>query len=170
EEAGSFLDRMGFDRAALLGTRGWIDEIVVGLLDAAAGLVHQPAVIAAADAGLLDHAEGKIRAPVRAVPVEQTEAASHVLVQDQVLAEEPHGLDRVAIELARAADRHPVAPQQLPHGGSRPDLGENPVLLVRQHFQASLPPSFRGAAQQREAANPSFETLATLAPQDEASC
>ena len=71
-----------------------------------AGLVHQPAVIVAADAGLLDEAVGEVGAPVRTMAVEQAEPAAQILVEHEVLAEQADGLDRIAVELARAADRH----------------------------------------------------------------
>ena len=97
----------------------------------AAGLVHQPAVIVAADAGLLDEAVGQVRAPVRAMAVEQTVIAAEILVEHEVLAHAADRLDRTCIELARAADRHPVAAQQSPIGVPGP-------TWVRMRFFSAL--------------------------------
>src|SRR5215467_13402849 len=110
-----------------------VDDVVIGLLDAAAGLVHQPAVVVAADAGLLDESIGEIRAPMGAVPVEEPETSAPVLVEHEILAHEANGLDRVLVEFARAADRHPVAAQQLSHGRAGADLGQKAVLFGAQH-------------------------------------
>src|SRR5262245_38383542 len=109
-----------------------VDDVVIGLLDAAAGLVHQPAVVVAADAGLLDESIGEIRAPMGAVPVEEPETSALVLVEHEILAHEANGLDRV-LEFARAADRHPVAAQKLSHRRAWADLGEKAVLFGTQH-------------------------------------
>src|SRR5262249_44380876 len=110
-----------------------VDDVVIGLLDAAAGLVHQPAVVVAADAGLFDESIGEVGAPMRAVPVEEAETSALVLVEHEVLAHEANGLDRVLVEFARAADRHPVAAQKLSHRRARADLGEKAVLFGTQH-------------------------------------
>src|SRR5262249_52507164 len=128
-----FLHRIGLGRAALLGARVRIDDVVIGLLDAAAALVHQPTVIVAADAGLLDESMGEVGAPMRAVPVEEAETSALVLIEHEVLAHEPNGLDRILVEFARAADRHPVAAQKLSHRRTRADLGEKAVLFRTQH-------------------------------------
>src|SRR5215813_4259892 len=110
-----------------------VDDVVIGLLDAAAGLVHQPAVVVAADADLLDESIGEIRAPMGAVPVEEPETSALILVEHEILAHEANGLDRVLVEFARAADRHPVAAQKLSHRRARADLGEKAVLFGTQH-------------------------------------
>src|SRR5258708_23694405 len=70
---------------------------------------------------------------MRAVPVEEPETSALVLVEREILAHEAHGLDRIGVEFARAADRHPVAAQQLSHGRARADLGEKAVLFGTEH-------------------------------------
>src|SRR5262249_8696249 len=70
---------------------------------------------------------------MRAVPVEKAETSALVLVEHEILAHEAHGLDRIRVEFARAADRHPVAAQQLSHGCARADLGEKAVLFGTEH-------------------------------------
>jgi hypothetical protein len=90
-------------------------------------------MIVAANAGLLDEAVGEVRAPMRAMPVEQTELPAQILVEHEVLAHQADGLDRAMVELARTADRHPIAAQQFAHRRPRPDLGEKPVFFCTQH-------------------------------------
>jgi hypothetical protein len=68
-------------------------------------------------------------APVRAVAIDQPEGTGEIAIQHEVLAEEPHGLDRVAIELAHGGDRHPIASQQFAHRRPAPDAGETFVLF-----------------------------------------
>ena len=58
---------------------------------------------------------------------DKPETAAEVFIERQVLAEEPHRLDRIVVELARAGDRHPVAPQQIAHRRTRPHAGEQVV-------------------------------------------
>jgi len=101
------------------------------------GLVHQPAVVVAADAGLLDEAMGEVGAAMGTVPIKQPEATAEVLVEHQVFAHQADGLDRSVVELAGSADRHPIAPQQFPHRGSGPDLGEQPIFFWTQHTVTS---------------------------------
>ena len=137
QQPGAFLHRIGLGGAALLGARARIDGVVIGLLDERPALVHQPAVIVAADAGLLDEAIGEVGAAMRAMAVEQPETAALVLVEHEVFAQEADGLDRVVVELARAADRHPIAPQVVAHRRSRADLGEDAVLFSAEH---AMPP------------------------------
>jgi hypothetical protein len=129
QQARTFLHRIGLGAAAIPGARARIGDVVVGLLEAAAGLVHQPAVIVAADAGLLDEAVGEIGAAMRALPIDQPEPAAEVLVEHEVLAHQADSLDRAPLELAGAADRHPIAAQQLAHRGPGADLGEQPVFF-----------------------------------------
>src|SRR6516225_6275787 len=96
-----------------------VDDVVIGLLDAAAGL--------------LDESIGEIRASMGAVPIKEPETSALVLVEHEILAHQANGLDRVLVEFARTADRHPVAAQQLAHGRARADLGEKAVLFGTQH-------------------------------------
>src|SRR5262249_30871333 len=136
QEPGAFLHRIGLGGAALAAAG--IDDVIIGLLDDAAGLVHQPAVIIAADAGLLDYAVREVGAPMRAVPVDEAVAPAQVLVEDEILAHQPDGLDRVCVELARATDWHPVASQIVAHRRAGADLGEDLVLFSAEHCRALL--------------------------------
>ena len=141
QQAGAFLDRIGLGLAAGL-RRFRTGGVLVGLFEAAAGLVHQPAVIAAADAGLLDPAIGHVGAAVRTVAVDQAVPAAAVAVEHEVLAHQADGLDRVGIELAGAGDRLPVAAQQFAHRRAGSDAGEHFVAGGgEQAFLAGWPVS-----------------------------
>src|SRR5436309_6161589 len=76
---------------------------------------------------------------MRAVSVDKPVRAHLVLVEDEVLAHEPHGLGRAVVELGDGGDRHPVAPEQLAHGRVGADLRQGSVLLLAEHG-AILPP------------------------------
>src|SRR5882672_12376052 len=75
---------------------------------------------------------------MRAVPVDQAVAAAELLVEDEVLAHQANGLDRIGVELAGAADRHPVAPQIVAHRRAGANLGEDIVLFSAEHCGASF--------------------------------
>ena len=134
QQARQFAHRIAGDGAALARFRIGIGDVLVGLLDALAALVELPAVIEAAQAGFLDRAAAKVSAAMRAVARDQAVAAAEVLVERQVLAEQPHRLDRLfRCEFAGAGDRHPVAPQQFAHGGACAHAGEHVVARGAQH-------------------------------------
>jgi hypothetical protein len=90
-------------------------------------------MVVAADASLLDVSIGEVRAAVGAVAVEQPETAALVFVEHEVLAQEANGLDLLVIELARAADRHPIAAQQFAHRRPWADLGEKAIFFRAEH-------------------------------------
>src|SRR5262249_58939732 len=71
-------------------------------------------------------------------PVEEPEPSALIPVEHEILAHEANGLDRVLVEFARAADRHPVAAQKLSHRRARADLGEKAVLFGTQHARPRL--------------------------------
>jgi hypothetical protein len=138
KQAGKFAYRIGVDAAVVFH---WprVGRVLVGLLDAGTGLVHQPAVIAAADAGALDPAVGQVGAAVRAVAVDQPEPATQILVEHQIFAHQADRLDCNRIELAGAADGHPVAAQQNAHRRTRADADEQFVLCGREQALAPVP-------------------------------
>ena len=57
-----------------------------------------------------------------AAGVDQAISAGPILVEDQELAEQPHPLCRLLLELGDGGDRLPVASQQLAHRRAGPDL------------------------------------------------
>jgi hypothetical protein len=74
-----------------------------------------------------------------AVPVQKTIGAGLVPVEDEILAQQAHGLGRLVVQLGYGGDGHPVAPKQLPHRGASADLRQPPVLFVAQHrFGSSI--------------------------------
>jgi hypothetical protein len=86
-------------------------------------------MVVAAEAAVLDKTVGEIGPPMRTVPVDQTEPAAHILVEDEIFAEKAQRFDRDRLELADARDRHPIPAQQVPHRRSRTDLGQQAILL-----------------------------------------
>ena len=102
-------------------------------LDALAGGVELPAVERAAQAVGLDAAVGQVGAAVRAVALHQA-IPEFCLVQDEVLGEKPHRLDRpLALHLVHQRHRLPVAAQQLAGRRARPDARHQLVLLAANH-------------------------------------
>jgi len=81
-------------------------------LEKAAVHVEDPAVIAAADAALLENAVLERRAAVRAVQLEQADAARAIAEDDEVLAHDPDPPRHVA-EVAREGHGLPEAAQVL---------------------------------------------------------
>ncbi len=105
--------------AARLGLGGRVEDRAVD--------VEVPAVIAAADPALRRYAELERSAAVRAMPVEEPEAAGLVAERDEVLAEQPHG-DRQVFQLGRQQERMPVAAHVLAARRARPDVREQRVV------------------------------------------
>jgi hypothetical protein len=96
-------------------------------------------MVAAADPAGLDPAIGHVGAAVRAMAVDQSEPAARILVEHEILAHQADRLDRNLVELTGAADRHPVAAQQVAHRRARPDAREQLVLGGRQQsFTSAL--------------------------------
>ena len=108
-------------------------------LQALARDVKQPAVKGAAQAALLEPAEGKVGAAMRAVAFDQAVAAFFVAKQHQILAEQFYRLDRPwALELVDQRRRLPIHPHQFPAGVFGPGAGDQVVLLLAHHGGASF--------------------------------
>src|SRR5499427_3382162 len=76
---------------------------------------------------------------MRAVPVQETIIAGLVPVEDEIFAQQAHGLRRLVVQLGHGGDRHPVAPKQLSHRRASADLRQSAVLFVAQHrFESSI--------------------------------
>ena len=142
--------RIGRARAFLPQRRGGIERVLERLLDAASVLVHQPAMIVAANAGFLDEPVRQVGAPVRTMPAEQAILAAEVVIQNQILSHQPHRFDGVVGKLARAADRMPIAPQQVAHRGAAAHARQH---LVPGFFHASNLPRPQPVASLRRAAS-----------------
>lgn len=94
----------------------------------------------AAQAAVLEPAESEIGAAVGAIAVEQAVAAALVAKQHEVLAEQPHRLDRaLALELLDERRRLPVLAHQLAGRRPRPDPGDQVVLLLAHHGAYPFP-------------------------------
>src|SRR5215472_4534222 len=70
---------------------------------------------------------------MRAVPIQETIGAGLVPVQDEILAQQAHGLRCLVVQLGHGGDGHPVTPKQLSHRRPSADLHQPPVLFVAQH-------------------------------------
>ena len=103
-------------------------------LQALAADVEQPAVEGAAQAAVLQPAEREIGAAMRAGAADQAVAPLAVLEDHEVLAEQPHRLDRpVAGELVDQRRRLPIAPHQRAGGRAGADAGDEIVLFLAEH-------------------------------------
>ena len=115
---------------AQLADIGVVVRLGRGFEDAAVG-VEQPAVVAAADAALLDAAELERGAAVRAVLLQEPDAPAEVAERDQILAQQAHGEGQVA-EIVGMQERVPEAAQILAAGRAGADPHEA-VVARRRH-------------------------------------
>src|SRR5262249_18150939 len=137
QESGLGLDRIGFDRDAVLEARLGVRDLFERLGEAVPRLAVQPAVVVAPQAPVFGEAVAQVSPPVSAVTVEEAVGTALVLVEDEVLAHQPHGLRRTIVQLRHGRDGHPVASEQLAHAGAGADFREGPVLLLAQHRAVS---------------------------------
>src|SRR5712671_1665908 len=147
EKATAFFDRISLDADFILQPCLGMGDVLIGLRQAAAGVVVQPAVIVAAQPARLDIAVAEICAAVPAMPVEEAVSAAEILVEDEVFAHQPYRLGAGLGEFAGAGDRPPVAPQQFAHRRPRAGLAQSLpaaarfVLYIVGHFRPPRPPS-----------------------------
>ena len=130
DEAGVVLDRVGLGHDAVLegAVRG-----LGGHLQTLAGLVEEPAVVGAAETVLFGDAVEEVDAAVGAGLLDEAQVAAAVLEQDQVLAEDAHGLGGGVVHLHTAGDRMPVAAEECAHIRAGADVCEAFVFLDAQH-------------------------------------
>ena len=131
---------IGPQDAALLDQRiGFLLEVgaeiaVVGLggrLQDFAIDVEQPAVKRAAEPAVFEPPISEVGAAMRTTAADQPVAALVVRERDQVLAEQPHRLDRpVARQFIDQRGRLPVAPHQRARGSAGPGAS-NEIVLFR---------------------------------------
>jgi hypothetical protein len=117
-----------------------------GLLQAATFDVEQPAMIAAADAALLDLAVIERGAAMRAAGLYQSRAAGLVAKQDQVFPEHTDLAWRLRGMRAQS-DGMPIAAQQVAHRRARTDLGQR--LDVGRRRPAKAGANVTGVARRR---------------------
>ena len=92
-------------------------------------------MVGAADAVLFGDAVREVRLAVGAGGLDAPELAAGRTEQDEVLAQETNLLGRVVfVQLDAGGDGVPVAPHDLAHRRSGPDLGEPLILLRGQHM------------------------------------
>ena len=105
-----------------------------GLLEASSRAVEFPAMIATANAFLVDAAKSQRRFAMRAVLADHAVASRFVAIHDKILAQETNRLDRLLIGQFRGnRDRHPVAPQQPPAARARSDAGQHVIFFAGEH-------------------------------------
>ena len=105
-----------------------------GCLQARAVHVEQPAVERAAQAAVLQAAEGEIGAAVWAAALQEPVAPLVVLEYDEALAEQPQRLHRpISVELVDERGRLPVTPHQRSGCGAGPGPRDEVILLRAQH-------------------------------------
>ena len=141
-QAGPGLNRIGLDPDLVLEASLGRGNVLVRLLDAAAVLVEQPAMVVAAQPALFDEAVGCVGAAMRALAVDQPEGAAQILVESQILAQQADRLDGLVFELGHRGYRHPIAAQQFAHRGAGADLREKLVLRAVEHFVDRPPQKF----------------------------
>ncbi len=139
DQSAKRLHRIGLDLALLAQRIFRIGGILIGLADAIAILVEQPAVIVAADALFLDKAIGQVGAAMRTMPVHHAESAREILIERQVLAKQADGLDLLVIEFADPRDRYPVVAQIIAHRRAGANLRDHPVAFGCEHCILPLP-------------------------------
>ncbi len=115
------------------------------LFEAMAFSVEEPAVIATADAAILDLAVIKRRAAMGAARIEQAGLATAVAEEDQILAQHADLLRPVG-GFARQRDRVPIAAQQLAHLGAGTGLG---VIAIGRSWLAAISRAFINARAKR---------------------
>src|SRR5213076_1708867 len=109
QEPAPFLDRIGLDADLILEPRLGMGEVLVRLGEAASVMVIEPAVVIAAQPAGLDEAVAQIGAAVPAMPIQEAVSAAEILVEDEVLAHQPHRFGAGLRELAGPGDRPPIA-------------------------------------------------------------
>ena len=131
DEAAKLLDGVGDDANAILERAV---RCLGGRFQALPGVVEEPAVVRAPEAALLRDAVEEIDAAVRAGLLDEAQVAPAVPVQDQVFAEEPHGLRGLPVELRASGDGVPVPAHERAHRGAGPHAGQPLVVLKAEHW------------------------------------
>ncbi len=94
----------------------------------------------AAQAAILQPAEGKVGAAMRAMPLDQAVASVLAAEQHEVLAKQLHGPHwPLPLQFVRQRRRLPILPHQLAAGVPRPGAGDQVVLLLAHHGASPHP-------------------------------
>src|SRR5207245_10366657 len=103
------LHPIGLDGDPVLEARLGVGGLLERLGQALARLAVEPAVIVTPQAAILREAVAQISPAMGAVTVQEPVRAALVLVEDEVLAHQTHGLRRMVVQLGYRGDWHPVA-------------------------------------------------------------
>ena len=95
QQAGLLFDRIRGDAHLVAIARVGIRDVFERLLGARAALVEIPAVVVAPDAAIFDETVRQVGAAMRAVAVDESVGAGQVAIEDEILAHQADGLDRV---------------------------------------------------------------------------
>ena len=106
-------------------------NILVGLRQAPSVRVVEPAVVIAAQPASLDIAVAEVGAAMPTMPIDEAVFAAEVLVENEILAHEPHRPRPGLLELAGAGDWPPIAAQQITHRGTPTGPGKNIPAAAR---------------------------------------
>ena len=133
DQTSAFFHGVRGDADFLAELRFRLRDVLVGLFQAAAVAIKQPAVIVAAEPALLDESIGHVGAAMRAMSAHEAERAAHVLVQSEVFTHEANGLDGLGVEFTDSRDGHPIAAEQIAHRRAGSDAGQELVLGMVEH-------------------------------------
>ena len=89
-EAAQLLYLVGWKSAFISEVILWVDDVLIGLLDATPGVVVLPSVIGTPNAIGLNDAVGEAGAPVSAVLVDDSQRARPVTVDHKLLTHDRH--------------------------------------------------------------------------------
>src|SRR5579871_4098694 len=105
------------------------------LFEAIASIVVEPTMIGAANPLLLDEPVVKGSASMGALLADESVPAIWRAKEDEILAKQAHTLLGVFDgEVARAAERLPIAAEKLPAGRARSYARQQLVFLLREHW------------------------------------
>ena len=90
----------------------------IGLIQATAFVVEEPAMIRAAQSVIVGHAVDQVYFSVWALVADESIPALPVFVQDQILSQKPNGPRGVVVHLRSSCDWLPIPPHQIPHGSA----------------------------------------------------
>ncbi len=107
--------------------------VLVGLLDAVAGVIERPAMIGATQTAFGRDAVDQRHAAVRATRGDQAELAVQIAEENEVLAEQPHREGVALLHLRDGGDGIPITPQQTAHRRAWSHPGQTLVLFLRKH-------------------------------------
>src|SRR5947209_13822834 len=131
EEAAALLDRMGLDADLVFEPRLGMRDVLVRLRQAASVGAVQPTVIVAAQPAGLDIAVAKIGAAMPTMAVEEAVCAAEILVENKILAHQPHRLCTGFGQFAGARDRPPISAAKLAHRSPGAGLGQETPAAAR---------------------------------------